>query len=224
VEIKGTADELFETGVAEYQKGNLEEALVYFQKVADFGYDSVALWYNMATVYRKLKQYGEATIAYRKALEGKRDSADIWYNLGRCYWETNQLDIAITCFEEVIKLQPKMFEALYRLAALYQAIDNIDKAIWANEELLIIEPQSFGSLTNLCVLYMKNNQLDKALENCLKADKILPDDLFVLALMGEIYLLKGNKKMAEKKLLDCLAVNSNYVKAKDLLEQVKKLK
>ena len=40
---KDKADELFELGVTEYSKGNLEKALGYFQEVVDLGSDTIGL-------------------------------------------------------------------------------------------------------------------------------------------------------------------------------------
>lgn len=71
----------FEDGNAAYNEGNYEQALIFYNSIADVGMESAALYYNMGNTYYKMKDYPHAILYYEKALKLSPGDEDIRVNL-----------------------------------------------------------------------------------------------------------------------------------------------
>ncbi len=66
-DLETAAEEAFAHGVAHYQRGAFDEALVAFQMAESTGYKSGELYYNMGNVYYRLNQLGQAILYFERA-------------------------------------------------------------------------------------------------------------------------------------------------------------
>ena len=76
-----TPEQLFETGNSQYAQNNYEEAIKNYEKVLDAGYESAAVYYNLANANYKLNRIAPSIYNYEKALALKPNDKAIKNNL-----------------------------------------------------------------------------------------------------------------------------------------------
>lgn len=74
-------EELFQQANSFYQKGNYQNAAALYQQLADGGYGSGNLYYNLGNAYYKMRQKGLAVLYYQKAKRLIPGDADLKANL-----------------------------------------------------------------------------------------------------------------------------------------------
>ncbi len=92
-------DYFFEQGNTAYKAGNYQEALQWYQKILDQGFESGQLYYNMGNCYYKMNKIGQAILFYEKARRLKPDDPDLKFNL----------DLANSRIIDRIELPPRFF-------------------------------------------------------------------------------------------------------------------
>lgn len=73
--------DLFAKANETYEKKQYSDAQVLYQQLADAGYSSKELFYNLANTYFKLKKFGYAVYYYEKAKQLDPHDEDIQFNL-----------------------------------------------------------------------------------------------------------------------------------------------
>ena len=111
-------------GIAEYEKGNYQEAIEYYNKGLEAKPDDSCLFNNRGLAYYSLEQYDKAVADYNRAIELKADFADAYYNRGLAYFRKGSSynfeprKKAIDDFTNAIKLKPDFADAYYNRAVI----------------------------------------------------------------------------------------------------------
>ena len=92
-------DTLFFKANAAYANQYYEDAITYYHKVLDAGYESADLYYNLGNAYFKNQAIPSAILYYEKALKLKPNDEDIRYNL----------EVANTKIVDKIEPVPELF-------------------------------------------------------------------------------------------------------------------
>jgi len=112
-------------GIAEYEKGNCQEAIEYYNKGLEARSDDSCLFNNRGLAYYSLEQYNKAVSDYTKAIELRPDFVDAYYNRGLAYfrkgssYNVEPRKKGISDFTKVIELQPDNADAYYNRAVIY---------------------------------------------------------------------------------------------------------
>lgn len=75
------ADYFFEQGNQSYRNGNYTEAIEFYQRILDAGYESGRLYYNLGNSYYKLDKIGHAILYYEKSKEFLPNDPEVNFNL-----------------------------------------------------------------------------------------------------------------------------------------------
>jgi len=81
VSFASAEEDLMARGNQYYQSGNFEKAADIYQKVADAGYESPALYFNLGNAYYRLGKTGYSILYYEKAAKLAPSDEDISHNL-----------------------------------------------------------------------------------------------------------------------------------------------
>jgi tetratricopeptide (TPR) repeat protein len=100
-------------GIASGERGNLPEALSYFNKAISLDSNYIAAYENRGKLYVFAHRYDEAQSDYTKALEINPKDTGAYYSLGVIKGMKNDLDGAINDFNHVLTLDPKYMMALF---------------------------------------------------------------------------------------------------------------
>ena len=71
----------FEQGNQAYRDGTYQEAINWYQKVLNAGYESGRLYYNLGNCYYKINQIGQAILNYEKAKKFFPNDSELEFNL-----------------------------------------------------------------------------------------------------------------------------------------------
>jgi tetratricopeptide (TPR) repeat protein len=106
-------------------KGDLEKAIVCYQKALKVGPEEAGIWSNAGNAMAELKKYPNAILAHRRALKLEPDNPAFKKNMvatlglaGASLKREKQLKEALSCYREALKLAPKN-------AAIWSGIGNL---------------------------------------------------------------------------------------------------
>ncbi len=74
-------ENLFRQGNAAFQQGNYQQAIEFYQKILQAGYESGELYYNLGNAYFKTNQLGKARLFYERAQRLMPDDEALKENL-----------------------------------------------------------------------------------------------------------------------------------------------
>lgn len=77
-----TVHEMFEQGNDLYWKGEYREAVDVYYEIMRLGVEDTDLWYNAATAYARMSEYGRAAFFYEKVLRARPRDTAAQHNLG----------------------------------------------------------------------------------------------------------------------------------------------
>ena len=100
-------------------EGNIEEAIIHYNKVIDLKYDSAGDYSNRANAYAKLGQYQRAIEDYNKAISIKPNMPTLYYNRATAYVEFGQYQSAIADFNKAISMKHDYALAYYGRGIVY---------------------------------------------------------------------------------------------------------
>lgn len=78
-------ENFLDLAIKEHKKGNLDQALVYYQKVLEKNSKDFNIYNNIATIYYSKKNYKEALDNYNKAIKINPSNSTAFYNIALVY-------------------------------------------------------------------------------------------------------------------------------------------
>lgn len=115
-------------GLAQEKKGNLSQALKFYDRAIDFNPNAFETLDRMGVVYRQLGDYRQAIEYSRRAASLSPSPHEPYDNLGLAYQAAGDMDKALVYFKNAILLQPDNYLYLYHLGAYYIARGDFQKA------------------------------------------------------------------------------------------------
>ena len=103
-------------GSALLQKGNVDEAISYYQKALQINPAYAEAHNNFGVALFKKGNVDEAISHFQKALQIKPDDAEACYNLGNALLQKNNVDEAIAHYQKALQIKPDYAGAQNNLA------------------------------------------------------------------------------------------------------------
>jgi Flp pilus assembly protein TadD len=123
-------------GTALLQQGQIDQAILHYQKALKFDPSLLEALNNLGFCYFKKGQIDDAIVQYRKVLGIQPDYPQALNNLGYCFLLEGQADDAIGLFQRLTGLKPDFAPAYNNLGNAWrrkgmasQAVKNFEKAI-----------------------------------------------------------------------------------------------
>lgn len=178
-------DVLVQLGTSQYQTGEIDKAVVSFDKALainpknmgalnqlekiwrdeiKFNPASVLGHANLGSVYQKKGMYNEAFQQYTAAemfSEQNRNTPfevkkQIRLNLGTLFQEKHDYQKALSAYETVLRVDPNHLQANFYKATLLEETGNIDGAITGYNKVLSLDPKHTGAQDKMLGLVMKH--------------------------------------------------------------------
>ncbi len=132
------------------------------------------------------------------------------YIYGLCLQRTGKLDEAADYYNRALKIAPEDISLLSTLGLLYNTMKKYDKSDEAYEKALKIDPENALVLNNYAYnLSVRGANLVKALDMIRKAVQKEPKNANFLDTMGWVYYMLGEYDLAEKYILESIALNAS---------------
>jgi len=126
---------LFRLGNEYFRRGNLAEAVKYFE-AADRAFPGIRLPekpFRHGEALFALGRFREAEAQYRAALELRQDAPEIWYGLGQSLLAQGRLEEVVPLFERASDLHPNIPEFHDDLARIHEHRGEKEKAAFHRE-------------------------------------------------------------------------------------------
>lgn len=203
----------FSDGLAFYYLGRYyarmeewDEAITYLRKakpliIADKNDPELLenLYEILATAYMKKRRYYESYIHYHKALRLDPDSSSLHLGLANLYLLRGKLDEAEAEAKQVLVKSPSMARAYWIIAAAAEKRGEYPAAIDYYHKYLSLEPDRWEARLSLgLLLHYQMKQSDRAEKELDEVVLLVPEDGRAYAVLGEIYLARGQIESARK--------------------------
>jgi protein O-mannosyl-transferase len=136
-------------GTVLLQKGQVDEAIVHFQKAFEIKADNLEARANLGSALLRKGELDEAIVQYYKAIEIKPDSALAHYDLANVLLQKGQVDEAIAHYERAIEIKPDDADVYNNLGIVLFQKGQVDQAIAHYQKALDINPQNVQARANL---------------------------------------------------------------------------
>lgn len=186
--ISPSDDTFFSLGLA-YKKANRlhdsEQAYKNALKLNPAHYSSL---YNLALIYKDLKDNDNSLIFAKKALGYNRHDEDLYTLLSGLYEAKSDYKNAITALEAAISINNHNYVYFYNLGVLYSKVKNYKLSLDNYKYALLLNPNSIETHINMATIYKDNTKdLDKALMYLEHAYKINNSQANVNLMLSQIY-------------------------------------
>jgi len=139
---KLSKEEIIKQAFKFHSKGNILEAIKYYQDFIDQGFEDYIVFSNYGTILKGLGKLNEAEIMTRKAIELNPNMAEANYNLGNLLKDLGNFKGAELYTRKAIEINPKLAMAHYNLGTLLRNQGNINQAIKCSENFMSLRPWS----------------------------------------------------------------------------------
>ena len=156
------------------QKGQVDEAMVQYQKALEIDPGYANAHYNFGNALFQKGRLDEAMEHYQKALEIQPQYAEAHNNLGNVLRQKGRVDEAIIQYQKALKIEPDFVMAHYNLGMVLAQKGLADEAITQYQEALAIQPEDADGQINLGIALFKNGRVDEAIARFQKALEISP--------------------------------------------------
>jgi len=181
--------------------GLYEEALSDVRKSIALGNDTAELRVLKADVYAHQGNYEDAIAEYSKGI--LIDPQPPYYcSRGRAYAAENNIKSAIADFTKAIDLDPELDDAYFARAAAYAESGAVADAVSDWRKVTELNPECWEAYMNLAVASRRNNDIEGAIAHHTEAIRIRPDKAEGYQQRAIDYMLRGNRGLLDKALLD----------------------
>ena len=220
------AEQLYQQGIAAYDRGNLSEAESIFSQVVKIDPNNADAYIYLGIALRKQGKLDQAIAAYEKAIQLDSNDALAYYNLGLALRQQGKLDQAIANYEKAIQLDPDFALAYNNLGIALADQGKLDEAIASYEKAIQLDPDFALAYYNLGLALRQQGKLDQAIANYEKAIQLDPNYAAAYNNLGNALSDQGKLEEAIKSHRQAIQINPNSIRHNNLgyaLQQQDKL-
>ena len=173
------------------KKGQVDEAMVQYQKSLGIKSDYAEACYNLGGALLQKGHVDEAIVQCQRALEIRPDYVEARNNLGYALLLKGQADEAIAQFQRALEIKPDYVEVHNNLGNVLLHQGRVDEAIAQYQTALEIKPDYADAHNDLGMALLQKGNVDEAMVHFQKALQISPDDAKAHNNLGNVLLRKG---------------------------------
>ena len=161
--------------------------------------------------YVKEEKFREAAIEYRNAVKAvPKDPAAHW-KLAKASLEAKDIRTGFAELQKTVELDPNNFEALGKLGEIYVMAGKKDEATQIADNLVKSRPNDPQGYILQSGLAVRAGKVDEGIAKLKKAAELDPKRIRTLLTIGNMYLLKRDRKSAQEWYDKALAADPNAV-------------
>lgn len=200
-------------GSAAAQLGQLDEAVIAFQKTVSLAPDYAEAYNNLGNALHDQGKFGKAIKAYKKAISIKPDYAEAYSNMGNALQDQSRFEEAINVYKKATSTKPDYAEAHYNMGICLRKQDRLEEALEAYKKAAVANPFFAEIHNNMGNLLQEQGNFDDAIEAFKKATSIKPDYAEAHTNMGIVYYKHGKTEAAISAYQNAITTNPNYAEA-----------
>ncbi len=175
---------------------NNKEAIKSFSKCLELNSESAPALYELSLLYQKQGDFNLALEQINNAIA--LESENKWFILtaAEINFSIQDLKTASKLYKRLVELEPKKEELYFQLADVYIYDEDYKSAITVYDDLEKINGPNKLLYIQKHKLYMQLKREEKAIKELERALKKYKDDLELMQLLAEAFLLNDQKKEA----------------------------
>ncbi|MBK8144670.1 MAG: tetratricopeptide repeat protein [Bacteroidetes bacterium] len=122
------AQKYYEQGLEKAQAGQLEEAIILFNKSIELKADEYVAWYNRGIAKSMLDRYEEALPDFEQTLKLYPDYKKGYLNRGTARKHLTDYEGALADYSHAIQIDPNYADAFYNRGLVYEMLSKKDSA------------------------------------------------------------------------------------------------
>jgi tetratricopeptide (TPR) repeat protein len=217
-----------------HQMGDVESALVSYNKAVKINPDFAEAHYRIGGVINDQGDFDAAINSYKVAIKLKPDYAEAYIDMGNALNDQGNLEASIDIYKRAIKIKPNYAEAYYNMGLVLYSKGNLDSAIDSYKQALQIKPDNAEAYIDMGNAFKAKDDLQAAADSYRQALKIKPDFAQALSNLAQVLKLNLQYKEAKKcfdkltdkesvgKGLECTYHLKNYGEFNEQLEVIAK--
>ena len=200
-------------GASAAQIGQLDDAILAFQKALSIKPDYAEAHNNMGIVLRDKGKLKEAIEAYAKSLSIKPDYAEAYNNMGIALKDQDKMEEAIEAYTKALSIKPDYANACYNMGITLKGQGRLEEAIEAFTKALSIKPDNAEAYNNMGTALTEQRRLEEAVKIYKKALSIKPNYAEAHNNMGIVLRDQGKLKEAIEAYAKSLSIKPDYAEA-----------
>ncbi|MBM4147289.1 MAG: tetratricopeptide repeat protein [Nitrospira sp.] len=154
------ADAHHDAGNIFQEKGQLEEAIIHYQKALRLNPNNADIYFNLGNVLRIRGEPDKAIESYNHALAINPHHTDALLNKGFIFQMQGNFEKAIECYKQLLQINPRSIEALNNLGNLLKDIGQLNDAEMCFRRVIETDPNFPVPYSNLLFLMNYNSRFD----------------------------------------------------------------
>jgi len=164
-------------GIALYQAGRTNEAIIHFLKAIQIKPDYAKAHFNLGSALNEQGKTSEAIKYYSESLRFEPEYVDALNNLGTALDRQGKNMEAIAYFLKALDVMPGNIEAHNNLGNVFYRMGKMQKAIYHYSETIKTHPNTKDMHNNLGIAYIHTGNTDYAVKHFQEALRIDPGDI-----------------------------------------------
>jgi tetratricopeptide (TPR) repeat protein len=158
------------------QKGQVDQAIAYFQRALEIQPDYLMAHLNLGSAFSQKGEVDKAITQFQKVLEIQPGDAKAHSNLGMVLLQKGRVDEAMVHLQKALEIEPNFAEAQNNLGwGLFQ-VGQLDKAIRHLQRALEIQPGLVMAHLNLGTALIQKGRVEEGIVHFQKAVELKPAD------------------------------------------------
>lgn len=171
------------------ERGNFNQAKLYYQKLYEFKSDMPEVLSGYGAVLLQVGDLDKGIELLEKSLEVRPAQPGVLSNLSVGYQKKNKNDIALERAEEALRIDPNFAEACAAKANSLVRLERLGEAVEWYTKAIQLKPEASNFYNLRGVSFQNLNRLEEALSDYNKAIHIKPDNASAYFNKGYLKLL-----------------------------------
>ena len=197
--------DLVRLGDEQIERGNIRNALDYYEKAYESGAGSAQFLNRLSVLYMETEQFAKAIEILRTSLAEMPGQVELYSRIGEAQLALGQLDSAIVSIESALKLDPQNSSIHSALAFLLMQANLTEKAKDHLDNSVRLDSSNAEAHRLLGFYFAQLDSVDTAIKHYKVLASLVPDDF---ESFNNIAFLLANRK-------EYISALKYYEKAKD---------
>jgi len=172
---RAEAEKWFNRAYDEYQKGNIETEIEYYNRAIELNPENAKAYNNRGLAYMNLEEYEKAISDYNKAIELNPEDADVYNNRGDAYRNLKEYEEAIGDYNKAIELNPEHANAYNNRGLAYMNLEEYGTAIRDYNKAIELNSKFATAYYNRGIAFSYLKGYEKAISDYNKAIELNPE-------------------------------------------------
>ena len=130
----------FNLGLKQVSAGDLEEAIVSWEKALELNPNLAEAWHNRGSALGRLDNYQEALVSFEQALKINSRNSQAWNDRAHTLYQLGQWQEAVASWDRAVAIVPGNYQFWYNRGCALEQLQKYSIAIASYEKALEIKP------------------------------------------------------------------------------------